>query len=387
MKRNRLLIFVLTTAFVVLGFAGQAQAELIYGMTTASSASTAPGLRLVSFDSATPGILTDRGAFTGIVANHSVRSIDFRPATGVLYAISSNGTNAAQLYTVNLTNAVLTPVGAGISLGTNASPRVEMDFNPTADRIRVITGSASTANNNFRVNPNTGTLVLTDTNLVIDTADPNAPYTGFSMIAAAYSNNTAGAASTTLYVYDYNTDAIFNVGSVGGTPTSPNTGIFFTADVPTGFLTTQAALGMDISGATGTLFVVHDGATTATTSGLFTRTTNGSGVETPLGLFPAGTFVSDISVVTPPTAAGVDVSGRVLSSAEGRGLRNAMVTLTDQSGVARTTLTSSRGNYQFADVEAGGTYVISVRSRRFSFSPRVLQITDNISDLDFVPEQ
>ena len=88
-----------------------------------------------------------------------------------------------------------------------------------------------------------------------------------------------------------------------------------------------------------------------------------------------------------PTAAGVEVGGRVLSSAEGRGLRNAMVLITDQTGKARTALTNTFGYYTFADVEAGQTYVVTVRSRRFTFAPRVLEITDNISDLDFVPEQ
>ena len=110
---------------------------------------------------------------------------------------------------------------------------------------------------------------------------------------------------------------------------------------------------------------------------------------------PSGTYTLAVSCVAgqnciqpiAPTAAGIEVSGRVLSSAEGRGLRNALVTMTDQSGQSRTALTGSNGNYTFADVEAGGTYVVSVRSRRFSFSPRVLQITDNIADLDFVPEQ
>ncbi len=87
------------------------------------------------------------------------------------------------------------------------------------------------------------------------------------------------------------------------------------------------------------------------------------------------------------TAAGVEISGRVLSSAAGRGLRNATVTLTDQKGNVRTALASPYGQYRFDDVESGQTYIISVRSRRFTFAPRVLQITDSISNVDFVPEQ
>ena len=106
---------------------------------------------------------------------------------------------------------------------------------------------------------------------------------------------------------------------------------------------------------------------------------------------PSGNNSNFIGIDTfsyaPVTAAGVDVSGRVMTYAGGRGLRNALVTLTDQGGQSRTALTGSNGNYLFADVEAGQTYVISVRSRRFNYSPRVLQINDSIADLDFVPEQ
>ena len=86
------------------------------------------------------------------------------------------------------------------------------------------------------------------------------------------------------------------------------------------------------------------------------------------------------------TAAGVSVSGRVLTSADGRGLRNAMVTLTDQSGHIRTALTGRSGYYHFEDVEAGQTYVVAVRSRRFTFTPQALQVNDNLTGVDFVPE-
>ena len=86
------------------------------------------------------------------------------------------------------------------------------------------------------------------------------------------------------------------------------------------------------------------------------------------------------------TAAGVEVSGRVLTS-EGRGLLNARVTMTDQNGQTRSVITGKRGIYSFADVEAGQTYVVRVRSRRFNYSSRVLQVMDNITDFDFRPEE
>lgn len=86
-----------------------------------------------------------------------------------------------------------------------------------------------------------------------------------------------------------------------------------------------------------------------------------------------------------PSAAGVEVSGRVLS-ADGRGVRNATVTITGESGVARTTVTGRNGTYTFDDVEAGRTYTLGVLSRRYSFASRVVEITDNVGNLDFIAE-
>ena len=121
---------------------------------TSTSGGSFVGVNLVSFFSNAPGTVTTIGPFSGVVAGHALFSIDFRPATGVLYAISADNATGAtgQLYTVNLTNAVLTPVGSGFSLGTNNSV-VEMDFNPVADAIRVVSAATGTSgfNNNFRV--------------------------------------------------------------------------------------------------------------------------------------------------------------------------------------------------------------------------------------------
>ncbi|MFM9903374.1 MAG: carboxypeptidase regulatory-like domain-containing protein [Pyrinomonadaceae bacterium] len=84
------------------------------------------------------------------------------------------------------------------------------------------------------------------------------------------------------------------------------------------------------------------------------------------------------------TAAGVTISGRVLASIEGRGVRNALVSLTDSAGVIWNAMTTAGGFYRFDEVESGKTYVISVRSRRFSFAPQVISVTDNLTGIDFI---
>jgi hypothetical protein len=86
------------------------------------------------------------------------------------------------------------------------------------------------------------------------------------------------------------------------------------------------------------------------------------------------------------TAAGVEISGRVLSP-DGRGIRNAAVTITDSHGVKRTATTSSFGYYQFENVEAGATYVVGVSSKRYRFTSRVLQVVDSLTDFDFVGQE
>ena len=101
----------------------------------------------------------------------------------------------------------------------------------------------------------------------------------------------------------------------------------------------------------------------------------------------AYTLAINCTLVNPVvTAAGVTVGGRI-TTAKGRGIRNVVVNLTDQNGMTRTVISGASGYFRFDDVESGQTYVVTVRSRRFTFAPRVLEITDNISNLDFVPEQ
>lgn len=280
-----------------------ARAELIYGMTAAGSGSVNPGLGLVSFDSATPGTVNTIGNFSGVVAGHSVRSIDFRPSNGLLYAVSSNGA-AGQLYTVNLSNASLTMVGSGFTMGATTSAAIEMDFNPVADAVRIMTGGAT--DNSFRVNANTGALAAQDTNIAYDATDPNFGSTPF-IAAGAYGNNFAGTTTTTLYAWDYGNDALTRVGGLNGPP-SPNAGNMFTINEPAGFLTFNAGMGMDISGATNILYVTHDDPATGAISGLYTRDLT-TGAQTFVGAYGNGLFVNDLSVVAVPEPATLSLLG------------------------------------------------------------------------------
>ena len=85
---------------------------------------------------------------------------------------------------------------------------------------------------------------------------------------------------------------------------------------------------------------------------------------------------------SPPTTAGVSVSGRVITSA-GVGINGATVKATGGDGVARTVKTNSFGYYSFASLPAGDTYVFEVTAKSFSFAPQVVSVNDAIENLNF----
>jgi hypothetical protein len=303
-------------AFAALATAvAPARAEVIYGIT-----GTTAGNSLVFFDSSSPGTVTTVGALSGVLPGHSVRAIDFRPATLGLYAMSNNAAGDFQLYTVDTATAVLTPVGAPVPVGYSGS-RISMDFNPVVDRLRVVTGALT--NNNFRFNPDTGALVATDGNFAYDAGDPQAGNSIF-MAGVAYTNNFAGATSTTLYGWDYNNDSLVTVGSIGGSPISPNTGTTFTVFTPPSFLTFAASIGFDISGQSGTAYVSHDDPGTGTTYSLYTIDLS-TGTQTLVGAFPQPILDISVQAIPEPTSfvlAGLGIGGFVWKRR--RGSKNAV---------------------------------------------------------------
>ena len=86
-----------------------------------------------------------------------------------------------------------------------------------------------------------------------------------------------------------------------------------------------------------------------------------------------------------PTAAQVSVGGRVLT-ANGSGIRNVRLTLTDSHGVSRTVLTGTFGNYSFDNVSAGETYLVSAAAKNYTFSQpaQALTVNDSLTGVNFV---
>lgn len=85
-----------------------------------------------------------------------------------------------------------------------------------------------------------------------------------------------------------------------------------------------------------------------------------------------------------PTAAGVQVAGRVRSS-DGRGLNGVIVSLqATDDGQTRNARTNSFGYYRFSDVPAGGNYIVTATAKAYEFLPKVIFLGEDLADLDFV---
>jgi hypothetical protein len=194
------------------------------------------GGNLISFDSGNPTVVRSAVNFGGgLATGQTVVGLDFRPANGQLYALGYNAaltTANANIYSVNLTTGALTTVGTTsltLALGT-ATDRVGFDFNPTVDRIRVV----STTGANYRLNPADGTLSATDGNLT----------SGPRISAAAYTNSSSTSNGTTLYDYDAAAGQLYQ-------QNPPNDGTLVAVGTASGVTSTDGA-DFDIYNATGT---------------------------------------------------------------------------------------------------------------------------------------
>ncbi|OGX82240.1 hypothetical protein BEN47_18605 [Hymenobacter lapidarius] len=182
-------------AFAIDRTAPPASGQQLYAVTTGNS--------LISFFSGTPNFINTAVLITGITTGQTLVGTDFRPNTGQLFGLGYNAAVAApagntQVYTINLSTGMATPVGPAIrsELG-GATDNIGFDFNPTVDRIRV----TSTNRANLRLNPNNGALAATDDPLTYAAGDPNAGATP-RIGSAVYTNSFAGATGTVLYGID-----------------------------------------------------------------------------------------------------------------------------------------------------------------------------------------
>jgi hypothetical protein len=202
MKFSKLLLAAASAA----ALAGSAQAISIFGLGTDNN--------LYRFDSATPGSLTTIG--TGF---SSTIDIDFRGSNGLLYGITGSGSAS----TINTTTGVAT---VAVTPATALSNTVSaFDFNPVADRMRVLVGGTSI--NNYRITPAIGGAVTPDGNFVV----PG----GFEILGFGYTNPTGGT-TTSLYSVVSNSTLYLHTGGPDFNGLTPvGTGLGITLGTQVGF--------------------------------------------------------------------------------------------------------------------------------------------------------
>lgn len=246
---------------------------LAFALTTNAFAAPMAGLAgnsIVTFDSNSPATLRSTQLISGLPAGETVLAIASRPATLVLYGLTSAG----RVVTIEpSTGSVSILSTAPTALG---STDIGIGFNPVVDRIRVVTAALG----NSRFNPNDGAFVATDTALTGVTAP----------VSVAYDRSTNPAPTlTTMFVIDAGTDSLTRQGGVDGTP-SPNGGVN-TVIGPLGF-DTNNEVGFDISSASEAVASL----TVAGAPGLYTINLT-TGAATLRANFPASAAVTDVAFI------------------------------------------------------------------------------------------
>lgn len=163
----------------------------LYALTT--------GNRLLRFASDRPQQITETLSVYGMQRGELLLGIDFRPANKQLYGLGST----SRLYAINLQTGFATAIGPGPFTPALQGTAFGFDFNPTVDRIRVVSDSGQ----DLRLHPDTGAVAATDKNLAYAPNDRNAGKTPRA-VAAGYTNSVAGATTTQLYVIDTAQDTL-----------------------------------------------------------------------------------------------------------------------------------------------------------------------------------
>lgn len=191
---------------------GPPRAEVVWAITE--------GNELIKFNAGQPRRILERRPVAGLQPGEHVLGADFRVARGVLFALTYSG----RVLTLQTASGQTTAVGAAPASSLPPG-RYGVDFNPAADRIRVVHESGL----NLRLHPDTGALLATDPPLAYAPNDPAAGRTP-RVAGAAYTYNKRDEKLTTNFAIDLATGHLVRQGSAEGAQpvVSPNTGQLFT---------------------------------------------------------------------------------------------------------------------------------------------------------------
>lgn len=212
------------------------------------AAGMTPSRHLVLFDTSSPGVF-QYWPIKGFGTDERVVAMAGRPENGRLYVLTAYdpagdaADDVLHLYTVDPVTRMATQVGAPVAgVAGFDDARYGMDFNAAVDRIRVV----NTADQNFRLNPDTGAL-----------AGMDAPLTNVSdsetLTAIAYDRPlppaTGTTGTTTLFGLDYGVNDLVMIGGPDGTPSANGGAVTKIGDLPlVAFSSLTENLDIDSSG-------------------------------------------------------------------------------------------------------------------------------------------
>lgn len=173
----------------------------------------------------------------GLQAGEKIMSIDFRPATGQLYGLGST----SRLYQINLNSGNVTAISATSFTPAITGSIANIDFNPTVDRIRLVTNTGQ----NLRLHPETSVVAATDLTI-------NGP-SNAAITSIAYTNSMAGAATTDLFDIDVTTKKLYK-------QTPPNDGLLVEVGALNVNFTGKAGFDISADNTTALTTLVVDGA-------------------------------------------------------------------------------------------------------------------------------
>jgi hypothetical protein len=201
---------------------GEARKEIILALDA--------DMQLIRVNAGQPRRVLARQRVTGLEPGEKLVGIDYRIARGELYALANSG----RLYRMDATTGALRPVGTVPAAIPLSGALFGFDFNPAADRIRVVGENGL----NLRLHPDTGAAV--DGNPAQDGVQPDTPLSYApgdahagkrpAVVAAAYTYNKNDEKITTNFAIDRQLGVLVMQGSKeGATPVvSPNTGRLLT---------------------------------------------------------------------------------------------------------------------------------------------------------------
>lgn len=194
--------------------------------------------KLVMFPSDDPKDVTVL-KIRGLPKRERLLGLDVRPLNGQLYALGSS----SRLYTIDRATGQATAVGSAPFTTLLSGTRFAFDFNPTVDRIRIMSDSGQ----NLRAHPDTGAIASVDAGLAYAAGDPGFA-TAPAVSACAYTNNDNDPLTGTV-LYDID----------------PARGVLVRQDPPNaGTLNTVGPLGLGVAEAHGFDIAGSDGTAYAT---------------------------------------------------------------------------------------------------------------------------